>query len=519
MATKMGVAVTTIQGWKQRDSIPSGRRDELIEAAQEHGVDLSDLLGSAKADMSASSVKKDEVLAPVQEKTVDLSARKASTTQSRQSSGRDFSDDVISRAELQMESPKTTLIAAGIIIIAAAIIGIVFAVAPKVHKLTDQEQRIAELEQEVEQMKAMKRTVSDASQSSLKIPAEYADKITNLQAKVGELADQANGYRSTMQSIQNDLQNGNMQQRLAQVEQHINGLVAQAKDTGFQDMITRIQLMQQSPEGSNELGQVVGNLVNALQLPEGAGDDNIVAAFEQLKKTDPQIAATFKDVAPEDMKAAAMLIGMSQLRSSLARNNDSFDQDLALLKQTLAKEDPELSDAIDRLAPKAKSGVLTPEGLSTEFRSLAGDIVSSSLAGENVSIEDKALARLGSLVKVEKDGERISGTQTQIKVAQAQKLLDQGDVAGAVAILQEVQGPAAAKTQPFIDQAQATLMAQKVQQMLGQNLVAKLQGQMSSFGARGKSGMNGGYMAPTGGVSGGMNSMMNNFKSIVPEAK
>ena len=207
---------------------------------------------------------------------------------------------------------------------------------------------------------------------------------------------------------------------------------------------------------------------------QGASPDDLAATFSNLRDSDPRVAETFKDVAPEDMKAAVMLLGMSQLRDSLARDNTSFEQDLQLLKTTLAKDNPELLASIDRLAPKAKSGVLTPTGLSNELRGLTGDIVSASLSGQDVSITDKAVARLGTMITVEKNGQQISGTSTQIVIAQAQKKLDAGDVAGAVALLQQIQGPAAAKTQPLIDQAQATMLASHVQHLLGQNLVQTL---------------------------------------------
>lgn len=40
MAAKLGIAVTTVQGWKNRGHIPENRRTEIIAAAATHGVDL-----------------------------------------------------------------------------------------------------------------------------------------------------------------------------------------------------------------------------------------------------------------------------------------------------------------------------------------------------------------------------------------------------------------------------------------------------------------------------------------------
>lgn len=502
MAAKMGVAVTTIQGWKQRNSIPAARKDDLISAAKVHGVSLDGLTGflpqgaplppsGAAPSVGAgvgSGAPADTVLAEKHisvEKTVRPEAL---------SSSPDVKPKI---AAVATPSHKATYVAAAVLIFAAAAIGTVFAIAPKV---TDQQRRIAELEQQVAELQK-----EESAQTSA-LPADYQRSLADLQAKVGQIAQQTDSYKAIVSSLQNDLQSGDMQQRMAKIEGHIQTLVSQAKASGLQDMISRLQMMQQSPDGAAELGNVVGTLVQSIQTTGGAStDESMIAAFEQLKTSDPKVAATFKDVAPEDMKAAIVLVGMSQLRSSLARDNDSFDTDLTLLKATMAKDDPALAEAIDRLAPRAKDGVLTPEGLSTEFRSLTGEIVAASLSGQDVSVEDKVLARVGSLVKVEKNGEPVSGTNTQITVAKAQKLLDEGKVEEAVALLQQLQGPAAEKTQPFIEQAEATMMAHQVQQMLGTNLIYKLKGltQRAPSGAYINSG-------------GSLNSLVNEFKSFSP---
>lgn len=44
MSNKMGVPVTTIQGWKKRGIIPPARHAEVLDAARKNGIDLSDLL-------------------------------------------------------------------------------------------------------------------------------------------------------------------------------------------------------------------------------------------------------------------------------------------------------------------------------------------------------------------------------------------------------------------------------------------------------------------------------------------
>lgn len=470
MSAKTGIPVTTIQGWKQRDAIPANRRNELIDAANQHGINLSDMLMDIVGDTSPErpiqnesaknpaqnpaqnkSVQEEEIVIPVQR-------------MARSADAQDRADD----RDLRRGSNQTTWIAAGGLILAAGVVGVILAMAPKVDSVSAQQIKIRELEQKMAEMEAAQKTqkANPPEESSL-LPSDMSAKLSAIESKVGELSNQAKSYAT----LAADLKNGSMTARLSQVESHVNALLQQANAQGLQSMLQKVDMLQQSARGNTELRSVLSSLVTAAQ---GASPDDLAATFSNLRDSDPRVAETFKDVAPEDMKAAVMLLGMSQLRDSLARDNTSFEQDLQLLKTTMAKDNPELLAAIDRLAPKAKSGVLTPTGLSKELRGLTGDIVSASLSGQDVSISDKAVARLGTMITVEKNGQQISGTHTQIVIAQAQKKLDAGDVAGAVALLQQIQGPAAAKTQPLIDQAQATMLASQVQHLLGQNLVQTL---------------------------------------------
>ena len=101
-------------------------------------------------------------------------------------------------------------------------------------------------------------------------------------------------------------------------------------------------------------------------------------------------------------------------------------------------------------------------------------MVSASLEGEDVSITDKAKARFGDILKVEKDGEQLTGTPTQITVAKAQKKLDEGDIQGAIGLLQGLDGKAGATAKPFIEEAQLTLLAKQIQDLLGQSIETQL---------------------------------------------
>ena len=61
MASKIGVPVTTVQGWKKRDAIPENRLQDILSAANQNGIDLSDLItGASVPDSSFSSIASQE---------------------------------------------------------------------------------------------------------------------------------------------------------------------------------------------------------------------------------------------------------------------------------------------------------------------------------------------------------------------------------------------------------------------------------------------------------------------------
>jgi len=49
MAAKIDTPVTTVQGWKKRDVIPATRREQILTAAQDNNIDISDISESVIA--------------------------------------------------------------------------------------------------------------------------------------------------------------------------------------------------------------------------------------------------------------------------------------------------------------------------------------------------------------------------------------------------------------------------------------------------------------------------------------
>ncbi len=483
MAGKINVPVTTIQGWKKRDVIPGNRRDEIISAARQNGIDLTDLI-----DASSIANQNDRATTSTSSATATISENVAAyTPRPRVEQSEDpfvrsrpldrSHDDLM--AEIQSSSEKAVRVSIWattglMLVVIAAGAAMMW---PKAKQIDAQGARVAALEGEVGELGDEVRDVNRrASFLRDMVPEDMQAKLDklqnqaqNLQATVSQITEQAQGIGNTVLSPDA----GSLSERLTKLEEQVLLLTGSAE---LGDMIARVRSLEETVAGQSQLSGAMAELTGIVDSLDGkVGGLEQKLAEVQAANGDGALGQTLGDVSGNDLKAAAMLLAFSQLRDSLNRQAP-FEEDLALLQKMVGEDNPELQTALARLAPRANGGVLTPDGLSGEFKGLAGDIVVSSLKGEDVSIMDKAKARLGQVLQVEKDGEVISGTDTQAKVARAQAMLDQGDVQGAIAELKSLEGEAAQTAQPFVQEAEMTLLAQQVQGMMQNMILAKIGG-------------------------------------------
>lgn len=478
MASKIDTPVTTVQGWKKRDVIPGTRRDQILSAARENNINIEDLAsGTANTNnQSVSSGSSD-----------DIPSASISSAQTRKPADDRVHDQLLEKME---ENSKKTMVASAWIavglILLAAIVGF-FLLYPGFQKKNN------ELETQSETIQSLQTQVDEVENRT-----GFLQKIVpeNIQEKVESLQDQANEIQTNIQELSEKAGTisegvigkdaGPLSKRLTVIEEQLSGLSDNAfnasdnLDISFGKMINRVEKLENSLSGQQQLKDSMSQLqeiVQNLDVQNSTLKKDLETA--QTEKEDGALGQTLEGVSNNDLKAAAMLIAFSQLRDSLNREAP-FEGDLALLQKLAGKDNEELQGALERLAPHADSGVLTTGGLSQELKGLTGDIVFSSLKGEDVSLKEKAKARIHNMLQVEKDGEPLTGTATQVTVNKAQTMLDNGDIAGAIAELQGLDGQAAQTAQPFLQQAQASLVAEQAKKLLGDNILSQITSQLPS---------------------------------------
>lgn len=520
MAAKIDTPVTTVQGWKKRDVIPGTRRAQIIQAAVDNKISIQDLVADAPAPVSslpkpkmqsketkiinpnanqndaprvAASAPSERVPTETVKNSPSITASSAKTRDEKASSSH---DDIL--AQMAANNRKNMVASAWItttLILVAAIVG-GFLLWPSVkeskEQIEAQSEKLVELEENVEDVNSRTSIMSKIVPENLQETMDGLQlQARNIQNTVEQLSSQAGEISSGVLGAEA----GPLSQRLAVLEEKMAEI--SGNNTDFGNLISRIKSLEASVGGQAQLTQSV----NELRAMVEGNSENSMSLSEDLENAQTQeegaLGQTLEGVSGNDLKAAAMLITFSKLRDSLNRQ-EPFEEDLALLEKLAGEDNPELQSAIDRLAPHADGGVLSAAGLSQEFKGFAGDIVVSSLKGEDVSFSEKAKARIGNVLRIEKEGELVSGTQTQATVERAQALLDAGNIQGAIAQLQTLDGQAAQTAQPFIQQAQISLLAEKAQQLLGENILSKINQQIPVQGILKNMGMEESFNALSG---------------------
>lgn len=505
MAAKLGIAATTVQGWKKRGAIPEARLVDVLRVARESGIDIESSAAppapprpSAPIEFSAdptetppekpeSSTKEPfpekpekadspetrpapEFLRPPHVEHIGKIQRaadaedeafRARATEKLRERPQFFSESVppelIEKIRgIETKSSRTAALIAAIFV-AAAICFTVIVLWPTARKVNEYDDRLTAVEGTVMHIGEEEEGAQTAG-----TPAPDAGWVAELDRRMDDWKREASAVKSDVETAIGQAKDtvneitapeaGPLSDRVTKLEERVQEITG---SSALSDLVSRLESYAETVQGQGTLDDIVSRLRD-LAMSSNGSDGEFDSALDSARASDPALNETFEGVAPGDLKAAAMLVGLTNLRSALARDNVPFENDLDLLLNLVGDDNPELKESLLRIAPQARSGVLTNDGLSKELRGLTGDVVAASLGGENVSFEERARARLNEVLRIEKKGELVTGTDTQAKITQAQSLLDNGDIQGAIGELQGLDGPAAQAAQPWIGQAEAT---------------------------------------------------------------
>jgi hypothetical protein len=417
MAARLGVPVSTVQGWKQRDAIPDNRLDEIRAAAQADGIDLATLPDEAQDDEPAGAETGGETAAPepsaeaAVQPTTDAPPAAPAQPQPRGGSGT-----------------------------AAAIAVLALLVAIGAAGWTWWQQQQAGSNGAAGQIAALENSLRS--------------EIASVRSEVVKAASRG-GDTAALDALGT---------RLDRLARKVDDLAAGGGDAALagdlDDVKTAVTDMRSAVSGNTAaVASLRGGIDNTLS--------DISARLVAVENRDEHAAAV-------EARAVGLAIAAAEIRRTL-RNGAPYAGELATLR-ALAGDDTALAPALDTLAGTAGKGVPTVAALARRFEALVGDVLAADRTRDDAVWYRQVLGRIGDVVSVRRIGGDASGDSADAIVARAEGKLADGDLAGVVAEVSALQGRAAEVAGPWLASAREALDAEKAVAAINAKALAALAG-------------------------------------------
>lgn len=490
LAKRLGLTPSTVQGWKQRKRIPEKRLKEILEVAEQENIDIYSIFDSEitnndkeiteeKLDnnksntphISASPIGDTVIVSNLPERRAGTDRRagvdrrkgldpnykgpeRRSGVSRRSGLERRLQKEVRRKKVIWQE--KLAFVERGImtasVIYMLATIGFIFMMGPEYHAAMIKAKQIDALEA---QLKTMGLELKDLrkERGPIHVAGSINKKIEELDRRTAQIAKQ---FRAVGQ-----LGSMAVQGRIEKLETSVNSLSG---------LLSKIDGSEKGSDNKSieELQKLIMNL---------KGDvTKLNEKVSGVKKENMEVVDTLKTVSSQDLGAAALLLGLGQLREDI-KSERPFADDLKLISDLIG-DNPEMQAKLKQLAPYAEKGVLSPTRLKGEFGRMAADIIEAGLRGDTEGMNSQIKRHIGDLVTITKDGKPVLSKTSMVYdvVNKADAQIKRGDIAGAVKTLKTLEGPAAKEAKRWIDLAKGTLIANQTNASLSKEMLYKISG-------------------------------------------
>lgn len=340
------------------------------------------------------------------------------------------------------------------------------------------DQRLAALEADLAALAAAGGGGGQAGAEASATMSQIREQLNALQSEVGTLRSEGTADRLAAldQRLASAEESGGavtaLEDAVGQLQNQLQEVAAatgQLSETVPDDLGSTIENVSSNVSAVQDRVQTLANTLDSVQQQVGTVSEQMGELQERVGSTEEALesAAARRD------QAAALALATAQIDGAL-QQAAAFEKPLQTI-QALAAEDQVVADASSTLQPMAAAGVPTRAKLRNDFEQIADDIVHSSRS-EGDGIIDQAANNLMSLVTVRPVGAEVEGDDPAARVARAEAKLREGNLEGAVAELDGLEGPAQAAAQSWLEQARARLAAEQAVATL-QNHATGLLGQ------------------------------------------
>ena len=519
-ATKLGVAVSTVQGWKARGHIPETRHEDLRAAAKAHGIEIDDIdltttQVASQSNQAAAPATINPWTEPASSRDTPAARETAATLgtvgplsgTTRAAERQDRSDpDVTSTSRRQGDpaedsrddeeeahhgeyrdhgpAPATASRGGGLVLgLGLAIVlfagGAIAAVYtrdywepflpadPSASLQTD----VTGLNDRVARLEAAPPAVDPARLDRL------SDRLDGIAEDLAGLPDGETGAAA-----------------ITELERRLGELTAQVQTNGG---ATTTAGEQPSPAGvspadvsrlEDRISQMTADLedlrgtvtetgITAANAASAAADSALAdsAALSELQSELSSLQEDLQEVQGQAQQALSASAGDSGLALALGQLRDAlrfsapFETELQAVRSLIPAGDP-LLEALAPLETHAGRGVPTRDELAVRFEPMARSAVATSY---DDSWSGRLMSRVSEAVSVRPVGE-VEGDSARARIARAEARLDNDDLAGAVEALSGLQGQAAAIAETWSTDASARLAGEEALTELTRRTLARL---------------------------------------------
>jgi hypothetical protein len=202
---------------------------------------------------------------------------------------------------------------------------------------------------------------------------------------------------------------------------------------------------------------------------------HLAAALAQLSDRLTPIEARINQKAAAIRDDRTLVLAAGQIRDALA-GSGPFDAPVAVIR-AIAPDDAELTGPLAVLDSHAKAGVLSRVRLSQELADLPARLATPSPIAPDAGLWDRIKDKLGRLVTIRRvdDGTTAGGSPSPDHLlANAERTLAAGDLAGAVQILRTGGGTPADGIQSWLEAAQSRLECEQAAMALEAAAIRRL---------------------------------------------
>ena len=333
MAAKIDTPVTTVQGWKKRDVIPGTRRTQILNAASENNIDISDISELTVASVaSGAGASNQNNSAP----TTNLTTNKVTTKKAKSDQTKSNKTEIKKVAEEKVESSKPVSAPACVPATVAS------KTKNKEGEVQDHEELMAQIQMDNE--KTMKSSawittgliLTALSAGMLLIWPQFQKNQRKIEIQNQQLA-----------TLEKELSEAKSVEGSADVKQKLLGsTIAEGLQENIQGNLQEKmdQIQNQARNISNTVEQLSQK---AKEISEKRIENGTQALTERLDKLETRVkegvanieAPSIEGVPSEELKAAAILVAFSQFRNSLDREQP-FEEDLAILQKLIGNDNP-----------------------------------------------------------------------------------------------------------------------------------------------------------------------------------